>query len=132
MSNEELLFRKLQRLKGISNELQELNSELATKVEDAFVLLSDPTTCLDIVPRESLVEEQSLIKSQLAKTSITNRDFLETMINANIKDDRDLIIKKIKNFKINTTEDLIRVAACIKIIRKVVAGMSAELLNKGE
>lgn len=128
----ELLFRKLQRLKGLSIDLRQYNQELSSLVDKAFVLLSDPSTHLDLVPREQILEEVIIVKRQMSSTSNINRDFLETMIQADIKDDKELIKKKMRNLKVTNSENLIYVSSCLKIIRKIMSAMTSELPIGGQ
>lgn len=125
--DKELLYRKLRRLKAIGIIFEELNPRIAEQISKAYQLLSDPTTNLDIVPRESLIEEASSIRFRMGKTSGPNRDIFESLIHEGIKEDKDLIKRKLRNLKIETADDLIIVASCLRVLRKILSGMSAEL-----
>jgi len=127
MSLKELLFRKIIRLKSMEIDLKEEYSEISKELAEAYEFLSDPTTNLDIVPRETISQQRISLKKKLAKTTGLNRDLAKTYIETCIKEDKNLIRKKLNNFVIEDTKDLINVASCLITIRKIISGMSSEL-----
>jgi len=124
----ELLFRKLNRLKHLATVVESYDREAARKLHKAVELLSDPTTHLDIPPRETLNGCITELKRSFVSTSSINRNFLETMIHNDMKDDIALVRKKMSNLDTSTVDNLINAAAAMKTLRKVLSGVSTELL----
>jgi len=122
----DILFGKIVRIKSIALELQDDHPDISKALLEVHKLVSDPTTHLDMIPRESLDIESKALNKKLVKTTGINREFIKTFISNSIKKDKELIKKKLNNFKTDTVEEMLQVSACFKIIRKIISGMSAE------
>ena len=123
----ELLFKKITRLKLISDDFEGDNRD---KLNEAYSLLSDPTINLDIRPIEAISEEFTSLQKKLVKVSGNNRDNFKLYLNNSIKEDKSLIKKKLSNMKIRNTKDLLLVSAYVKVIRKILSGMSSDLYGR--
>jgi hypothetical protein len=126
----DILHKKLRRIRGISIELEDACPELSEKLMDAYTLLVDASTNLDLVPRDLLIEEATQLNRSQSLTTGKSRSIFQQMVRDRIKEDKDLIKRKLRNLS-DDEEALIRVASSLAVMRKVMSGISAELSIEG-